>query len=103
MEKSFEDLFTGLDDEFELDIDDIFINYDYFFEVCYFDIFRGQLLVGRIFYFGIDLLDFNFCSVNFIGYFFIFLIIQFREGGCLRLYNFIFEEFCLLEIIQQIC
>lgn len=62
MEKSFEDLFIGLDDEFELDIDDIFINYDYFFEVCYFDIFRGQLLVGRIFYFGIDLLDFNFCS-----------------------------------------
>eukprot|EP00105_Crassostrea_gigas_P037723 XP_019921871.1 PREDICTED: neurofilament heavy polypeptide isoform X8 [Crassostrea gigas] len=29
MEKSFEDLLTGLDDEFEPDIDDIFTNYDH--------------------------------------------------------------------------
>lgn len=41
MEKSFEDLLTGLDDEFEPDIDDIFTNYDHLPEVCHLDIFRG--------------------------------------------------------------
>lgn len=41
MEKSFEDLLTGLDDEFEPDIDDIFTNYDHLPEVCHLDIFGG--------------------------------------------------------------
>lgn len=34
MEKSFEDLLTGLDDDLEPDIDDIFTNYDHLPEVC---------------------------------------------------------------------
>lgn len=100
MEKSFEDLLTGLDDEFEPDIDDIFTNYDHLPEVCHLDIFRGWPLAGRISYLGTDLLDFNLCSVNFIGHLFTFPITQLREGGCLRPHNLISEEFCLLEIIQ---
>ena len=35
MEKSFEDLLTGLDDDLEPDIDDLFTNYDHLPEVCH--------------------------------------------------------------------
>jgi hypothetical protein len=52
MEKSFEDLLTGLDDDLEPDIDDIFTNYDHLPEVCHLItqgpvigyLHRGQLL-----------------------------------------------------------
>lgn len=67
MEKSFEDLLTGLDDEFEPDIDDIFTNCDHLPEVCHLVICRGQPLAAGNSYLGTDLLDFNLCGVNFMA------------------------------------